>query len=66
MLGFSFLTFFNFLQEQLDAVKSGTKKVIVVKKGQLKLYAGQPFEDVEKALHALVEENHSSSTTNVT
>ncbi|KAL5849466.1 hypothetical protein ACOSQ3_007525 [Xanthoceras sorbifolium] len=42
------------VKELHDAVKSNTKKVIVVKKGQLKLYAGQPFADVEMALHALI------------
>ena len=30
--------------------------MIVVKKRQLKLYAGQPFEDVETALHTLIQE----------
>ncbi|CAH9129787.1 unnamed protein product [Cuscuta epithymum] len=34
-------------------VKSGMENVIVVRKGQLKLYAGQPLADVEMALHKL-------------
>lgn len=47
-------------------MKSNTKKVIVLKKGQLKLYAGQPFADVEKALLSLVEHNYGASTRNLT
>ncbi|RID72569.1 hypothetical protein BRARA_C04458 [Brassica rapa] len=39
-----------------NEVSSGGKNVIVVKKRQLKLYAGQPFEDVETALHTLIQE----------
>ncbi|KAJ4900112.1 embryo defective 1703 [Raphanus sativus] len=39
-----------------NEVSSGGKNVIVVKKRQLKLYAGQPFEDVERALHTLIQE----------
>ncbi|CAH2078965.1 unnamed protein product [Thlaspi arvense] len=39
-----------------NEVSSGDKNVIVVKKRQLTLYAGQPFEDVERALHALIQE----------
>ncbi|VVB00987.1 unnamed protein product [Arabis nemorensis] len=39
-----------------DEVSSGGKNVIVVKKRQITLYAGQPFEDVERALHTLIEE----------
>lgn len=49
------------VKELLVAVKSNTKKVIVLKKGQLKLYAGQPFADVEKALLSLVEHNYGAS-----
>ncbi|XP_076912899.1 uncharacterized protein LOC143571330 [Bidens hawaiensis] len=37
-------------------VKSQKMKVVVVKKGQLKLYVGQPLEDVESALRALIEQ----------
>lgn len=47
-------------------MKSNTKKVIVLKKGQLKLYAGQPFADVEKALLSFVEHNYGASTRNLT
>ncbi|XP_047309129.1 uncharacterized protein LOC124912535 [Impatiens glandulifera] len=36
-------------------VKSKKMKVIVVKKGQLKLYAGQSLSEVESALHSLVK-----------
>ncbi|CAN7080993.1 unnamed protein product [Brassica oleracea var. botrytis] len=39
-----------------NEVSSGGKNVTVVKKRQLKLYAGQPFEDVETALHTLIQE----------
>uniref|UniRef100_A0A1J3IR35 Uncharacterized protein n=1 Tax=Noccaea caerulescens TaxID=107243 RepID=A0A1J3IR35_NOCCA len=39
-----------------NEVSYGGKNVIVVKKRQLKLYAGQPFEDVERALHKLIQE----------
>uniref|UniRef100_A0A1J3I596 Uncharacterized protein n=1 Tax=Noccaea caerulescens TaxID=107243 RepID=A0A1J3I596_NOCCA len=39
-----------------NEVSSGGKNVILVKKRQLKLYAGQPFEDVERALHKLIQE----------
>lgn len=53
------------VKELLAAVKSNTKKVIVLKKGQLKLYAGQPFADVEKALLSLVEHNYGASTANL-
>ncbi|CAN8324657.1 unnamed protein product [Cochlearia groenlandica] len=39
-----------------DEVSSGEKNVIVVRKKQLTLYAGQPFEDVERALLTLIQE----------
>ncbi|CAB4262703.1 unnamed protein product [Prunus armeniaca] len=42
-------------KELREAIKSDNMKVIFVKKGQLPLYAGQPFEEVEKALRSLVE-----------
>uniref|UniRef100_A0A2P2IZZ5 Wound-responsive family protein n=1 Tax=Rhizophora mucronata TaxID=61149 RepID=A0A2P2IZZ5_RHIMU len=41
-------------KELLQAVTSHSKKVIVVKKGQLKLYVGQPFAEVEMALLSLL------------
>ncbi|CAL1397171.1 unnamed protein product [Linum trigynum] len=47
------------VRELSEAMKSDSKKVIVVKKGQLKLYAGQPFNEVESALQSLIEENQS-------
>ncbi|XP_065863654.1 uncharacterized protein [Euphorbia lathyris] len=40
-----------------EEVKSGAKSIIVVKKGQLKLYAGQPFGEVEMALQSLLEQD---------
>ncbi|KAG6764933.1 hypothetical protein POTOM_032422 [Populus tomentosa] len=45
------------IKELHDAVKSHSKKVIVVKRGQLKLYAGQPFSEVEMALYSLLEQD---------
>ncbi|PRQ39191.1 hypothetical protein RchiOBHm_Chr4g0422351 [Rosa chinensis] len=44
-------------KELHKAVKSDDMKVIVVKKGQLQLYAGQPFAEVEMALRSLVLQN---------
>ncbi|XP_010548954.1 PREDICTED: uncharacterized protein LOC104820268 [Tarenaya hassleriana] len=43
-------------KDLLKEVSLSGKKVIVVKKRQLTLYAGQPFEDVERALHSLIQE----------
>ncbi|XP_027120826.1 uncharacterized protein [Coffea arabica] len=45
------------IKELKERVSSDTLKVIVVKKGQLKLYAGQPLPDVEMALRSLVGQN---------
>ncbi|KAL8167190.1 hypothetical protein V2J09_008689 [Rumex salicifolius] len=42
------------IKELNDAVRSQTKKVIVVRKGQLRLYAGQPLDEVETALRSLL------------
>ncbi|KAK6803767.1 hypothetical protein RDI58_001551 [Solanum bulbocastanum] len=44
------------VKELSDAIRSHTMKVIVVKKGKLKLYAGQPLTDAEMALRSLVEQ----------
>ncbi|XP_021290319.1 uncharacterized protein LOC110421150 isoform X1 [Herrania umbratica] len=49
------------VKELYQAIKSHAKKVIVVRKGQLKLYAGQPFAEVEMALHSLIKDNQSAS-----
>lgn len=46
-------------KELEKVIKSHTSKMIVVKKGQLQLYAGQPFADVEMALHTLVKRNEN-------
>lgn len=46
-------------KELQEAVKQKTMKLVVVRKGQLKLYAGQPFSEVELALQSLVEESLS-------
>ncbi|XP_010434915.1 PREDICTED: uncharacterized protein LOC104718808 [Camelina sativa] len=43
-------------KDLFDEVSSGGKNVIVVRKRQLTLYAGQPFEDVERALRTLIQE----------
>ncbi|GMY27735.1 hypothetical protein FCV25MIE_22977 [Fagus crenata] len=43
------------IKELHEAIKANAMKVIVVKKRQLQLYAGQPFADVETALRSLVE-----------
>ncbi|KAI6668460.1 hypothetical protein NL676_013513 [Syzygium grande] len=46
-------------KELQEAMKEKTMQMVVVRKGQLKLYAGQPFSDVELALQSLVEESPS-------
>ncbi|OMO53667.1 hypothetical protein CCACVL1_28465 [Corchorus capsularis] len=51
-------------KELYEAMKSHAKKVLVVKKGQLKLYAGQPFGEVEKALQSLIEDNQGAIIAN--
>ena len=53
-------TWEKLLQELHEAVSDGMK-VIVVKKRQLQLYAGQPFADVETALHSLVDGDQSAT-----
>ncbi|XP_071730453.1 uncharacterized protein [Rutidosis leptorrhynchoides] len=40
-----------------EAVKSQKMNVVVVKKGQLQLYVGQPLTDVESALRTLIEQS---------
>ncbi|PON88326.1 ABC subfamily C protein [Trema orientale] len=49
------------IKELQAAVNSNSLKVIVVKKRQLQLYAGQPFADVEMALHSMVKEMKSAA-----
>ncbi|KAM3265758.1 putative protein isoform X1 [Capsicum annuum] len=44
------------VQELREAIRSHTMKVIVGKKGKLKLYAGQPLADAEMALRSLIEQ----------
>ncbi|XP_049394618.1 uncharacterized protein LOC125858870 isoform X2 [Solanum stenotomum] len=44
------------VKELSEAIRSHTMKVIVVKKGKLKLYAGQPLADAEMALRSMVEQ----------
>lgn len=44
------------VQELGEAIRSRTMKVIVVKKGKLKIYAGQPLADAEMALRSLIEQ----------
>ncbi|XP_031272970.1 uncharacterized protein LOC116131459 [Pistacia vera] len=48
------------VKELHDEVKSGMKNIVVVKKRQLKLYAGQPLADVEKALFSLIEQGSTT------
>ncbi|XP_055818207.1 uncharacterized protein LOC129887226 isoform X2 [Solanum dulcamara] len=43
------------VKELSEAIRSHAMKVIVVKKGKLKLYAGQPLADAEMALRSLIE-----------
>lgn len=43
-----------FSQEIKEEVQSGRLNVIVVPKGKLKLYAGQPLEEVKDALRSFV------------
>lgn len=42
------------LQDFKEVVESLENKVIVVRKGELKLYAGQPLADAEAALRSLI------------
>ncbi|XP_074289076.1 uncharacterized protein LOC141614218 [Silene latifolia] len=42
-------------QELKEILNSVNKKVVVARKGELKLYAGQPLEDAESALRLLVK-----------
>ncbi|KAK4770902.1 hypothetical protein SAY87_031434 [Trapa incisa] len=49
------------LKKELEAaVEAKTMNIFVLKKGQLRLYAGQPFPDVEMELVSLVKENESA------
>lgn len=43
------------VQELEEGVKSKGMKVIVIRKGQLQLYAGQPLADVEMSLRSILE-----------
>lgn len=43
------------IHELDDAIGAGELKLIVVRKGQLRLYAGQPLFEVENALRSLLE-----------
>ncbi|CAI9118808.1 OLC1v1020424C1 [Oldenlandia corymbosa var. corymbosa] len=45
------------IKELIERVKSQTMKVLVVKKGQLKLFVGQPLQDAEMALRALIDQS---------
>ncbi|KAL5541860.1 hypothetical protein UlMin_009570 [Ulmus minor] len=48
------------ISELKAAIHSTQSKFVVVKKGQLQLYAGQPFLEVERALFSLVKQNQCS------
>lgn len=52
----------NNLQELNEEILSHAKKVVVVKKRQLQLYAGQPLADVEMALRAIIEQGQTVSS----
>ncbi|KAL2339031.1 hypothetical protein Fmac_013477 [Flemingia macrophylla] len=48
------------IQELSDEIISRAKKVVVVKKRQLQLYAGQPLADVEMALCSIIERDQNA------
>lgn len=50
----------NILQELNEEIISRAKKVVVVKKRQLQLYAGQPLADVEMALRSIIEQDQNA------
>lgn len=50
----------NVLQELSEEIISRAKKVIVVKKRQLQLYAGQLLTDVEMALCSIIEQDQNA------
>ncbi|CAL0307223.1 unnamed protein product [Lupinus luteus] len=47
------------IQELNEEMSSHANKVVVVKKRQLQLYAGQPFTDVEMALRSVIEQDQN-------
>lgn len=48
------------IQELNEEIISRAKKVVVVKKRQLQLYAGQPLADVEMALCSIIEQDQNA------
>ncbi|KAK7387908.1 hypothetical protein VNO78_22706 [Psophocarpus tetragonolobus] len=48
------------IQELNEEIISHAKKVVVVKKKQLQLYAGQPLADVEMALRSIIEQDQNA------
>ncbi|KOM33504.1 hypothetical protein LR48_Vigan01g306000 [Vigna angularis] len=50
------------IKELNEEILSHAKKVVVVKKRQLQLYAGQPLVDVEMALRAIIEQGQTVSS----
>ncbi|KAG5011123.1 hypothetical protein AAZX31_07G229200 [Glycine max] len=48
------------IQELNEEIISRAKKVVVVKKRQLQLYAGQPLADVEMALRSIIEQDQNA------
>lgn len=48
------------IQEMDEEIISRAKKVVVVKKRQLQLYAGQPLADVEMALCSIIEQDQNA------
>ncbi|RDY04666.1 hypothetical protein CR513_11592, partial [Mucuna pruriens] len=51
------------MQELNEEIISRAKKVVVVKKRQLQLYAGQPLADVEMALCSIIEQDQNAPAT---
>lgn len=49
------------IKELKEAVESQIINVMVMKKGQLKLYAGQPLPEAEMALMSILEQNLNAS-----
>ncbi|CAL5198890.1 unnamed protein product [Lathyrus oleraceus] len=57
--GFSAIVFPMSIQELNEEIISQGEKVVVVKKRQLQLYAGQLLTDVEMALCSIIEQDHN-------
>ncbi|XP_043711679.1 uncharacterized protein LOC122660436 [Telopea speciosissima] len=49
------------IKELNESVKSNVRKVVVVRKGQVKLFAGQPLGEVEMVLRSLIQRTERES-----